>query len=161
MAQPQSRLLSLLLELGRPSRQCLGLTRTRRPRPWTRPLPLDLGHHGQTRSQSQSRPRIPGSRLARPLGLVAGGGLLLTAFVVIYESGFVQASRPAGKAAPDDTRDRSLPRLRLATVREHDGRSAHPWVTHEDKVYDITDWVAAHPGGDVILRAAGGALEPT
>jgi sulfite oxidase len=33
-------------------------------------------------------------------------------------------------------------------------------VTHGDKVYDITDWVAAHPGGDVILRAAGGSVEP-
>jgi hypothetical protein len=27
-------------------------------------------------------------------------------------------------------------------------------------VYDITEWVEGHPGGSVILRAAGGALEP-
>jgi len=27
-------------------------------------------------------------------------------------------------------------------------------------VYDITEWVQGHPGGSVILRAAGGALEP-
>lgn len=27
-------------------------------------------------------------------------------------------------------------------------------------VYDITDWVDSHPGGSVIMRAAGGALEP-
>lgn len=27
-------------------------------------------------------------------------------------------------------------------------------------VYDITDWIDSHPGGSVILRAAGGALEP-
>lgn len=27
-------------------------------------------------------------------------------------------------------------------------------------VYDITDWIESHPGGSVILRAAGGALEP-
>jgi sulfite oxidase len=33
-------------------------------------------------------------------------------------------------------------------------------VTFEDKVYNITDWVAAHPGGDVILRAAGASIEP-
>ncbi|KAF4120388.1 sulfite oxidase [Geosmithia morbida] len=26
-------------------------------------------------------------------------------------------------------------------------------------VYDITDWVSAHPGGDVILRAAGGSID--
>lgn len=59
-----------------------------------------------------------------------------------------------------DNRDPSLPRFRLADVRKHDGKSDHPWVTHEDKVYDITDWVAAHPGGDVILRAAGGSIDP-
>ena len=27
-------------------------------------------------------------------------------------------------------------------------------------VYDITDWIDGHPGGSVIMRAAGGALEP-
>lgn len=31
---------------------------------------------------------------------------------------------------------------------------------YEDKVYDITDWVGAHPGGEVILRAAGSSIEP-
>ena len=59
-----------------------------------------------------------------------------------------------------DERDPSLPRFRLADVRKHDASSPNPWVVYEDKVYDITDWVAAHPGGDVILRAAGGSIEP-
>lgn len=27
-------------------------------------------------------------------------------------------------------------------------------------MYDITDWIDGHPGGSVIMRAAGGALEP-
>lgn len=34
------------------------------------------------------------------------------------------------------------------------------WVTFQGAVYDITDFVAMHPGGDKILLAAGGALEP-
>lgn len=33
-------------------------------------------------------------------------------------------------------------------------------MTFEDKVYNITEWVGAHPGGDVILRAAGASIEP-
>ena len=33
-------------------------------------------------------------------------------------------------------------------------------MTSGDKVYDITDWVAAHPGGDVILQAAGHSIDP-
>lgn len=34
------------------------------------------------------------------------------------------------------------------------------WVTYQNGVYDITDFVEVHPGGDKILMAAGGALEP-
>ncbi|OIW22706.1 hypothetical protein CONLIGDRAFT_564817, partial [Coniochaeta ligniaria NRRL 30616] len=59
-----------------------------------------------------------------------------------------------------DDRDPSLPRFRLQDVRKHDAASGEPWVTYQDKVYNITDWVAAHPGGDVILRAAGGGIDP-
>ncbi|KAJ3481045.1 hypothetical protein NLG97_g7918 [Lecanicillium saksenae] len=59
-----------------------------------------------------------------------------------------------------DTRDAALPRYRLSEVKEHDGKSERPWVIHEDKVYDITEWISAHPGGSVILRAAGGSIEP-
>ncbi|KAK0725240.1 Oxidoreductase, molybdopterin-binding domain-containing protein, partial [Lasiosphaeris hirsuta] len=59
-----------------------------------------------------------------------------------------------------DDRDPSLPRFRLKDIRQHDAASGKPWVTYEDKVYDITDWIAAHPGGDVILRAAGASIEP-
>jgi sulfite oxidase len=27
-------------------------------------------------------------------------------------------------------------------------------------VYDITDWIPAHSGGEIIRRAAGGSIEP-
>lgn len=65
------------------------------------------------------------------------------------------------RASPVDGRDPSRPRHRLSDIRDQHGPgSKNPWVTFEDKVYDITDWVGAHPGGDVILRAAGGAIEP-
>lgn len=53
-----------------------------------------------------------------------------------------------------------FPRYRLSEVREHGPKSANPWIIYEDKVYDITEWVPAHPGGQVILRAAGGSVEP-
>lgn len=48
----------------------------------------------------------------------------------------------------------------MSEVRKHDAKSAHPWVIKDDKVYDITEWVSAHPGGNVILRAAGGSIDP-
>lgn len=35
------------------------------------------------------------------------------------------------------------------------------WVTYQGEVYDVTDFVASHPGGSAkIMLAAGGALEP-
>lgn len=63
---------------------------------------------------------------------------------------------------PEDTRTPlSLPRYRLSEIREHhSSTSPNPWVIYQDKVYDITDWIPAHPGGDVILRAAGQSIEP-
>ncbi len=67
---------------------------------------------------------------------------------------------PSPPAAAGDGRDPSLPRYRLADVRKHDADSGEPWVTSGDRVYNITDWVAAHPGGDVILRAAGQSIDP-
>ncbi|CAK7234745.1 hypothetical protein SBRCBS47491_009052 [Sporothrix bragantina] len=67
---------------------------------------------------------------------------------------------PSPPSTSGDQRDPSLPRFRLADVRKHDAKSGSPWVTSGDKVYDITDWVAAHPGGDVILQAAGHSIDP-
>ncbi|TDZ26118.1 putative sulfite oxidase [Colletotrichum orbiculare MAFF 240422] len=52
------------------------------------------------------------------------------------------------------------PRYRLSENKLHDAASDTPWITYGNSVYDITEWIAAHPGGDVILRAAGGAVEP-
>jgi len=101
------------------------------------------------------------SRVA-PLGLVVGGGLLASLIALLQHNSDqeIEGVKAAHPPLGDDNRDPSFPRFRLADVRQHDESSAHPWVTCEDKVYDITDWVAAHPGGDVILRAAGGSIEP-
>ncbi|OBT51182.1 hypothetical protein VE04_08150, partial [Pseudogymnoascus sp. 24MN13] len=49
---------------------------------------------------------------------------------------------------------------RLDEIRSHDGASARPWVTRGTSVYDITDWIPAHPGGEVVRRACGGSLDP-
>jgi sulfite oxidase len=68
-----------------------------------------------------------------------------------------EGSTPVSKvegAAPD------TPRIRLAEVKFHGADSPNPWVIRGTAVYDITDWVGAHPGGEVILRAAGGSIDP-
>ena len=102
-----------------------------------------------------------------PLTLLASGGeqsAVLAAGLaapVGEQATALDAERTEPTTADDgDSRDPTLPRYRLSDIRKHDSSSAEPWVTSGDKVYDITEWVSAHPGGDVILRAAGGSIDP-
>ncbi|KAF4992256.1 hypothetical protein FGRMN_7286 [Fusarium graminum] len=104
-------------------------------------------------SKSQATPKSPNASLAI---IIAGAASLYL--------GYSFAQQPptrcdAPESASVDTQDSSLPRYRITEVRKHDARSDNPWVIHKDKVYDITEWIGAHPGGDVILRAAGGSID--
>lgn len=56
----------------------------------------------------------------------------------------------------------NLPTISAAEVRQHNGkgRDGRVWVGYGDAVYDVTEFFPSHPGGDVILLAAGGPLEP-
>uniref|UniRef100_A0A914CJ72 sulfite oxidase n=1 Tax=Acrobeloides nanus TaxID=290746 RepID=A0A914CJ72_9BILA len=53
-----------------------------------------------------------------------------------------------------------LPTYKLEDVRKHGKESNRIWVTFQNGVYDITQFIESHPGGDKILMAAGGSLEP-
>eukprot|EP00164_Ancoracysta_twista_P001981 GFYU01002608.1.p1 GENE.GFYU01002608.1~~GFYU01002608.1.p1 ORF type:complete len:623 (-),score=179.29 GFYU01002608.1:368-2134(-) len=55
---------------------------------------------------------------------------------------------------------RGLPTYRRADVAKHNCKENRIWITYKDGVYDITDFVEAHPGGERILMAAGGAIDP-
>lgn len=54
----------------------------------------------------------------------------------------------------------ALPIFTQEEVTGHRSLEDGVWVTYKGGVYDITEFVAVHPGGDKILLAAGGALEP-
>lgn len=56
-----------------------------------------------------------------------------------------------------------LPSIAASEVRAHNGRKGggSVWVGYGRGVYDVTEFASSHPGGDqMILRAAGGPLEP-
>ncbi|XP_046981102.1 sulfite oxidase-like [Schistocerca americana] len=53
-----------------------------------------------------------------------------------------------------------LPEYSLDEVAKHNDKSSGVWVTFGHGVYDITPFIEQHPGGDKILMAAGGSLEP-
>lgn len=48
---------------------------------------------------------------------------------------------------------------RLDEVAKHDRNAQEKWGKKGSKVYDITDWISGHPGGEVILQAVGGAID--
>lgn len=50
--------------------------------------------------------------------------------------------------------------LRLAEIRQHGAACEQPWVIKGTGVYNISDWVSNHPGGKIIMRAAGPSIEP-
>ncbi|KAI0844338.1 Oxidoreductase, molybdopterin-binding domain-containing protein [Daldinia vernicosa] len=114
----------------------------------------------------KTAPKPPSNaRRLRPFPvLAAGGGLLTILFSVLQPVSHEPLEVPRDVDPPPDSAssndDDGLPRYRLSEVKEHGPKSERPWVIYEDKVFDITDWVPAHPGGEVILRAAGGSIEP-
>ena len=53
-----------------------------------------------------------------------------------------------------------LPVYTAEDISQHDSKEKRIWVCYKSGVYDITDFISKHPGGDKILMAAGGSLEP-
>ncbi|KAK6829731.1 hypothetical protein PG987_010315 [Apiospora arundinis] len=122
------------------------------------------------RAAEPKAPPRPSSKSRRfgPLPVLATGGGVLTLLFSVFQPvpGTPLASPDDISAAPpheptDVVADDGFPRYRLSKIKEEHGpKSSQPWVVFEDKVYNITDWIPTHPGGDVILRAAGGSIEP-
>lgn len=51
-----------------------------------------------------------------------------------------------------------LPRSNLATVAQHKSRS-DIWLTIHDKVYNVTEYMENHPGGEEVLMDRAGAQQ--
>ncbi|SPO06154.1 related to nitrate reductase [Cephalotrichum gorgonifer] len=133
-------------------------TTSRRRRYHSTSTPTGPANHVQTTWNNKWR-RNP--KLANQ-GAIAAGSILSILALTFFFSTPVRADHAPQENSETgvDRRDPSLPRFRISEIKKHDGDSSSPWVTYEDKVYDITDWVPAHPGGEVILRAAGGSVDP-
>jgi cytochrome b involved in lipid metabolism len=98
-----------------------------------------------------------GTRSTLAIGIAAG----LAGCFTLAQLG----RKPLAEAPPrdNDVKDDEDPQTRLFRLDEinhHNRETKGYWVYRGDRVYDITDWVPNHPGGDVILRAVGGSVEP-
>lgn len=55
---------------------------------------------------------------------------------------------------------KDLPYYTFEEVTKHATKDTRIWVTFQKGIYDITDFISEHPGGEQILMAAGNAVDP-
>lgn len=72
----------------------------------------------------------------------------------------VQAEQADAITVQTIEKSSALPIFSQEEVTKHRSLEDGVWVTYKGGVYDITEFITMHPGGDKILLAAGGALEP-
>lgn len=109
-------------------------------------------------SPSPSSSSIHGQYSHRPWAFYAAAAAFGTAAAYLVHRTVQEAHAEAPLSVTVEATPRSV--FRLSEVQEHDAAAERQWVTHGTKVYDITEWIGAHPGGEVILRAVGGAIDP-
>jgi len=72
---------------------------------------------------------------------------------------FIFTSPVHAEAPPKEDDDPKTRQIRLSEVQQHGRNAETKWITKGIRVYDITEWIPGHPGGEVILRAVGGAID--
>ena len=83
--------------------------------------------------------------------------LIATVSGVVSAGFIIYTWAPGGEAFAETP---AHPRkIRLSDVHKHGPDAERVWVIKDDRVYDITEWIPSHPGGEVILRAAGGKID--
>ncbi|KAF2364052.1 Oxidoreductase molybdopterin-binding domain [Trinorchestia longiramus] len=121
--------------------------------------------HGQASQQHEHTDerswRIGNSTAA----VLFGGALVAVAAYGITEAKTLKADAPAVLMDKDlrqrfGVRKAGLPEYSLDDVAKHATLQDRVWVSFNNGVYDVTEFVAKHPGGDKILLGAGGSVEP-
>ena len=108
-----------------------------------------------------------GRRLSRPAILAVGAGTTAVALLGSPDTLHMGRPDPARAAAAPPAKwvspaaGGALPTYSLAEVAKHTSVAEGVWVTFRGGVYDITPFLANHPGGvDKIMTAAGQSVEP-
>ena len=78
------------------------------------------------------------------------------------ETASATGARAANVETSVDDYDDDLPIYSSDEVAKHNGKTSQSiWMSYGGNVYDVTDFVANHPGGsEKIMLAAGGCIEP-
>lgn len=103
-------------------------------------------------STAQASQRKPAALVLRVFGVSVFGA---SVYAFLANVPTVHAEAPH-----DSNKDAHSRKIRLEDVKKHGANAEAKWVTKGTRVYDITDWISIHPGGEVILQSAGGAVDP-
>ncbi|XP_068123706.1 sulfite oxidase, mitochondrial isoform X2 [Hyperolius riggenbachi] len=103
---------------------------------------------------STAQPRIRSWKL----GAAAAGALLGLGTFLTYETHRRKVAQADAEQNP--TVSHFFPTYTREDVKQHKTLADRVWVTYGGEVFDVTDFVELHPGGNKIMLAAGGALEP-
>lgn len=122
--------------------------------------PLRPGSHAIRRScymhTSQSSRARAGNSVIRVYGSLALAAISAIALAVYSKDPLLTEA-----GTRNDERKKNTKYFRLKDIKAHGAESRNGiWVSRGTSVYDITEWIDGHPGGSVIMRAAGSALEP-
>ncbi|KAK6750357.1 hypothetical protein RB195_002373 [Necator americanus] len=113
----------------------------------------------QSRSYSWNNPFSNGPRFAGQIVVAAScamGFIALDPFRI--RTAHAEAQPTEEKLTPPIRKD--LPVFKKEEVKKHGKGAERIWVTYKSGVYDVTDFAESHPGGNKILLAAGGSVEP-
>lgn len=81
-------------------------------------------------------------------------GFFLYKYKDLKKNVYAAELETAGRAIP------TLPTYNISEVSRHSSKEVGIWVIYKEGVYDISEFVDKHPGGDKIMMAAGGSVEP-
>lgn len=123
----------------------------------------------RVRKLCSSRPR---RRLFTPMTKVSVGCMVAVSGAVLYDRAYSQEMaglapkkvltqwRVNAEEAVTEEPQRVLPVYSISEVKSHDSKDKRVWVVYENLVYDVTDFIDYHPGGELIMLAAGDFLDP-
>ena len=113
--------------------------------------------HSNSNSNSNSYSNSTGEWWGRGDGGASAAAAAVAGLVgAAFATSSVCISASDGESAPD-----AKPLYRKSEIAQHNSKEKGVWVTYGTGVYDITNFIVNHPGGqDKILLAAGQAVEP-
>ncbi|XP_022711674.1 sulfite oxidase-like [Varroa jacobsoni] len=123
---------------------------------WSGPICIRAHHYSGRRSHCEHTAENHGGKRLWALGL---SGVVLGGTLYAHYRRRPLVAATYSKRVPGE-RVFGYKEYSVAEVAKHVTKEDRVWVTFRDGVYDITDFIDKHPGGENILLGAGGAVDP-